>query len=72
MSLPVFITGVRPISGTANKIYKTQVPIVCGGVVVNPGDIIFGDDDGIVVGSLEQMIEILPVSSSRWSDFIVR
>jgi regulator of RNase E activity RraA len=25
------------------------VPIECGGVLVNPGDIIFGDSDGIVV-----------------------
>ena len=39
MDIPVFITGVRPISGTANKIYSTQVPVMCGGVVVNPGDI---------------------------------
>jgi len=26
-----------------------QTPILCGGVTVNPGDIIFGDYDGIVV-----------------------
>ena len=26
-----------------------DVPIECGGVTVNPGDIVFGDADGIVV-----------------------
>jgi len=55
MDLPVFITGTRPISGTCSKIYQTQVPVVCGGVVVNPGDIVFGDDDGIIVATEAQM-----------------
>ena len=31
------------------------MPVNCGGVVVNPGDIIFGDDDGIIVASEEQI-----------------
>ena len=26
-----------------------NVPIECGGVMVNPGDIMFGDADGVVV-----------------------
>jgi len=62
MDLAVFITGTRPISGTANKIYETQVPVQCGGVVVRPGDIVVGDDDGIVVCSREQLEGILPAA----------
>ena len=62
MALPVFITGVRPKSGTANKIYKTQVPVNCGGVVVNPGDVVFGDEDGIVVCTVEELERILPIA----------
>jgi len=60
MAIPVWITGVRPISGTANKIYSTQVPVTCGGVVVCPGDIVFGDDDGIIVASKAEMEALLP------------
>ena len=29
------------------------MPIVCGGVAVDPGDIIFGNGDGVIVGSAE-------------------
>jgi regulator of RNase E activity RraA len=62
MDIPVYCTGVRPVSGTANKLYATQVPVMCGGVVVHPGDIIFGDDDGIVVASQAHMEAILPAA----------
>lgn len=64
MDLPVHITGVRPISGTANKIYATQVAVQCGGVVVEPGDVVIGDDDGIVVCSVEQLKTILPAAEA--------
>ena len=51
MALPVYCTSIRPVSGTANKIYETQVPVSCGGVPVDPGDWVFGDSDGVIVGS---------------------
>ena len=50
--LPVYARFVSPMSGTTDKIFPTQAPIPCGGVLVNPGDVIFGDDDGLIVASL--------------------
>jgi regulator of RNase E activity RraA len=47
---PVFsrgiATAVGPLETPAGEI---NVPIACGGVVVNPGDIVVADEDGIVV-----------------------
>ena len=47
---PVFAGGSTPTVGEPNILpYQVNEPIQCGGVLVWPGDIILGDDDGIVV-----------------------
>lgn len=50
MGFPVFCTGIRPVdSSYRSVVVDYNVPILCGGVRVSPGDVIFGDFDGIVV-----------------------
>lgn len=50
MGFPVFCTGFRPVDSSSRAIVIDYgVPVLCGGVIVHPGDIIFGDFDGIVV-----------------------
>ncbi|HEY5822353.1 MAG TPA: RraA family protein [Propionibacteriaceae bacterium] len=51
IDLPVFARGATPRACPARKVPVIQVPVSIGGVVVNPGDLVLGDDDGIVVGS---------------------
>ena len=47
---PVFATGLRPIDSAGRGLVVAHgTPIVCGGVLVHPGDIVFGDLDGLVV-----------------------
>lgn len=46
---PVFCVGVSPNSPWKDGPGEINYPIICGGVTVNPGDIIVGDADGIVV-----------------------
>lgn len=49
MGFPCFARHVHP-QGTGKSILgSVNVPIQCGGVVVYPGDIVLGDDDGVVV-----------------------
>ena len=46
---PVFARAVVPNAGGAEYRGEFDVPIQCAGVVVNPGDWIVGDQDGVVV-----------------------
>ncbi len=50
LGFPVFSTGSRPVdvAGRAQAVDFGR-PVVCGGVLVRPGDIIFAEIDGIVV-----------------------
>ncbi|MBM3728116.1 MAG: RraA family protein [Acidobacteria bacterium] len=59
--LPVFARGNTPQAGGAEYKGETQVPVVCGGVVVSPGDWISSDEDGVVAipaSKLEAAIEL--------------
>ena len=50
MEFPVFTTGLSPVDSSGRgDVVAYNVPIECGGVTVTPGDIVFGDADGIVV-----------------------
>ena len=50
MGFPVYYTGIRPLDSKGRAIVKAyDVPILCGEVLVNPGDIVYADFDGIVV-----------------------
>jgi 4-hydroxy-4-methyl-2-oxoglutarate aldolase len=56
---PVYSRYIVPTHGPIHLIGETQVPIECGGVQVNPGDIVMGDDDGVVVIPRAQEVEVL-------------
>lgn len=65
MGFPIFCRGLS-IKGTAkNQPGRVQVPIVCGGVAVRPGDIVVGDRDGVVVIKRERTEEVLDLSRKR-------
>jgi regulator of RNase E activity RraA len=50
MGLPVFCTGRRPYDSCGRGVVvDVDVPVVLDGVAVAPGDLVFGDADGVVV-----------------------
>lgn len=59
LKFPFYSRSITPMAGTASTIFATQIDVNCGGVVVLPGDIIFGDSDGIVVINPGEVEDIL-------------
>ena len=50
MGLPIFCSGRRPYDSCGRGIVAAyQVPIVIDGVTIEPGDLVFGDEDGVVI-----------------------
>ncbi|MGK0715568.1 fumarylacetoacetate hydrolase family protein [Leucobacter sp. W1153] len=48
--IPVFSQGAHPsVLGRRHVPWETDVTIACGGAAVQPGDIIYGDRDGVLV-----------------------
>jgi regulator of RNase E activity RraA len=58
---PVFAGGSTPTVGEPNILpYSVNEPVQCGGVLVWPGDVVLGDDEGVVVLPSQLAAEILP------------
>ena len=49
LGLPLWARGVSPAGPAKNGPGTVSLPVACGGVVVNPGDIIVADGDGVAV-----------------------
>lgn len=62
LKIPVYSRYINPMAGTATKVFETQIPVTCGGVKVNPGDVLFGDDEGIVVATSAELSELVPLA----------
>ena len=65
MGLPVFLSALSPAGPYKGWGGSIDDRISCGGVVVMPGDIILGDDDGVTVVPLERADAVLEASLAR-------
>lgn len=68
LGFPTFVKGITPRNyhyPVSPEYGSVNVPVVCGGVLINPGDLIIGDDDGVIVipiDETERLNQIIPES----------
>lgn len=66
LGLPVFVKAFNPRGTVKESLGSVNVPVVCGGVSVKPGDIIFGDCDGVVVVPQEREDEVFDKALKKY------
>jgi 4-hydroxy-4-methyl-2-oxoglutarate aldolase len=62
---PTFARGASPCGGDKEGPGQVNRPISCGGVPVNPGDVILGDGDGVIVVPSAMLDEALAGATAR-------
>jgi 4-hydroxy-4-methyl-2-oxoglutarate aldolase len=65
MGFPIFSRGTCMRGTTKAALGTINHPLIFGEVLVHPGDLVVGDDDGIVVVAREAMAEVLAASKRR-------
>ena len=63
IGFPVFATGIVPSTSVHHyRFAGAQIPLVCNGVPVNPGDIVVADSDGVAIVPKAQAQSVLTLA----------
>jgi 4-hydroxy-4-methyl-2-oxoglutarate aldolase len=65
LGLPVFALGRSILKTVKHEPGRVGEPVVAGGVLVRPGDVIVGDADGVVAVRAERLDEVVAASRAR-------
>jgi 4-hydroxy-4-methyl-2-oxoglutarate aldolase len=68
MGFPVWSRAISAKGTVKSTLGAVNIPVVCAGINVNPGDAVIGDDDGVVVVEKRDASEVAAKGEKRQAD----
>lgn len=66
-NFPIFSRGLTPLGPyNALRLAEVDVPVTVGGVEINPGDVVVGDNDGVVAFDPSQVDDVIRLGAEGY------